>query len=539
MGQRHQIYIIARPPLKAREKPGKYRCIAAFHHQWYYGELPLKGTNRFKHLARREANAVLIESEVQSFYSRFDPEERNGSCPCPYTAHLAQIAFDLSPSELDDPAHSSRVSNIFRGRAEPCYGDNNDGITVVDVSTPAKPRYCFASLDHGLEGEHAADCPPLTPLTAQQYLRFYYAEPEEHELAQDVELQAAEKLNVDSIHNLDDMPLLTRDAMCEAWPLTFAKASRHVDSSIGPVANLDKDQGPGSFNADTDAPKPEGSSLRILNLSRQNGSPGNPLSMLKDLGPGAISGLDASGNKEVDKHILRQILEQHPLKWVNIVGSSVTTDDIGDLLASHPRLFYHMEAIIHPQLFVGMERTSLGLPCPSAFFPAFRFVVEGPDTSFYSYADEGTIKRRSVSLPFFSTDQIIQNILDAVQRPELELDHMGVIFSCSYRGQGKEWIESDIQSLPDRSNDTFEASAEQAFPGYTFLFRFRQSGMDRYDGKCVIEDYGIRLPGELEYVDLDAFLAHMEGEGRPAPTTLDAVDALRKILGRSGTGNDS
>ncbi|KAF5324429.1 hypothetical protein D9611_004055 [Ephemerocybe angulata] len=536
MGQRHQIYIIARPPLKAGGKPGEYRCIAAFHHQWYYGKLPLKGTNRLKHLARREANAALIENEVQSFYSRFDPKERDESCPCPYTTHLAKIAFDLSPSELDDHVNTSRVSNIFQGRAEPCYGDNNDGITVVDVSTPTKPRYCFASLDHGLEGENADDCPPLTPLTAQQYLRFYYAEPEEHELAQDVELQATEKLNLDTIHNLDDMPLITRDVLCEAWPRTF-KASRHDDDSIGPVANVDKEQGPDrdSSNADIDSLKPEGSSPRILKLSGPTVSPGNPLSMLKDLG--AISGLDASGNKEVDKHILRQILEQHPLKWVNILGSSVTTDDIGDLLASYPRLFYHMEAIIHPQLFVDMERTSLGLPCPSAFFPAFRFVVEGPDPSAYSWRDEGIIKRRSISLPFFSTDQLIQNILDAVQRPELELDQIGVVFSCSYRGQGKKWIESDIQSLPDRSKDTIEATAEQAFPGYTFLIRCGKTNR----GKNFVRDYGIRLPGELEYVDLDAFLAHIEGEGRPVPTSLDAVEALRSILGRSGveTGDDS
>jgi hypothetical protein len=48
------------------------------------------------------------------------------------------------------------------------YLDNNDGITVLDVTTPGIPAYCFVKL-----GRRS-----MKPLTAREYLRGYYSVPD-------------------------------------------------------------------------------------------------------------------------------------------------------------------------------------------------------------------------------------------------------------------------------------------------------------------------------------------------------------------------
>jgi hypothetical protein len=52
--------------------------------------------------------------------------------------------------------------------------DNNDGITVIDVTDPESPAYCFVSV-YGLGcSEDTSNIQDMTPLSATQYLRAYY-----------------------------------------------------------------------------------------------------------------------------------------------------------------------------------------------------------------------------------------------------------------------------------------------------------------------------------------------------------------------------
>ncbi|KZT38680.1 hypothetical protein SISSUDRAFT_1004536 [Sistotremastrum suecicum HHB10207 ss-3] len=55
--------------------------------------------------------------------------------------------------------------------------DNNDGISIVDVSEPLSPRYCFSTLGKDLwHGPYSEPVPGMVPLTAETYVRKYYAE---------------------------------------------------------------------------------------------------------------------------------------------------------------------------------------------------------------------------------------------------------------------------------------------------------------------------------------------------------------------------
>lgn len=97
MGQRHQLFIIARVR-KATDQPKAYRCVAAFHHQWCYGKLPLRCVNRFKHLARVKENAALIQRDLDRYH---EGVQLSSDTPCPYISFLGGSAFSTDIMKED------------------------------------------------------------------------------------------------------------------------------------------------------------------------------------------------------------------------------------------------------------------------------------------------------------------------------------------------------------------------------------------------------------------------------------------------------
>ena len=67
MGQRHQLFIIARlrPYGAAEDSPPLYRCVAAFHSQWLYGCLALRSARRILTLIKKKENACFTLLTVQ------------------------------------------------------------------------------------------------------------------------------------------------------------------------------------------------------------------------------------------------------------------------------------------------------------------------------------------------------------------------------------------------------------------------------------------------------------------------------------------
>jgi hypothetical protein len=129
MGQRHQVFLIARVvPHGSTTGQAYYRCIAAHHHQWCYGSLPLRATRRFLTLIQNENNAQIIRDEirrVQSVYGRHGQKPAMPLMPCPYTLLLLIQAWNVDLSDLEQPYTSG--AGLDSGVLSPDMGSFDGG----------------------------------------------------------------------------------------------------------------------------------------------------------------------------------------------------------------------------------------------------------------------------------------------------------------------------------------------------------------------------------------------------------------------------
>ena len=99
MGQRHQVFAIARVP--NRDKKFRYRCVAAYQHQWCYGYKPLQATKRFMTLLKQPDNGDIVRAELFRFWPvphiMASPEDNpyKEEVPCPYIAALLAMSWDV------------------------------------------------------------------------------------------------------------------------------------------------------------------------------------------------------------------------------------------------------------------------------------------------------------------------------------------------------------------------------------------------------------------------------------------------------------
>ncbi|KAI0062155.1 hypothetical protein BV25DRAFT_1772067, partial [Artomyces pyxidatus] len=223
MGQRHQVFVIARiRPHGDASTPPKYRCIAAFHHQWCYGSLPVRATHRFISLAKQKDNTEIIAAEIkaiQGLYGVWQQKPDMPRVPAPFVAFLLATSWsiDLEFAEGGAP-YASGVSfnnGFLHADMGTCVNaDNNDGISIIDVTDPASPAYCFNRIG-GL------------PLSAKQYVGRYYHIPgvsdvdEDDEDDDSIPYAAGGGLSesvASAITLLDDIPMITIQMLAEAWP---------------------------------------------------------------------------------------------------------------------------------------------------------------------------------------------------------------------------------------------------------------------------------------------------------------------------------
>ena len=113
MGQRHQVYLISR--VAPHGKPlgeTRYRCIAALHHQWCSGSLPLRAATRFITLIKQKENAEIIREEINNIhglYGIFRIPPKLPEVPCPFAHFLMHSAWT---SDLNDPKEVYQSSAI-------------------------------------------------------------------------------------------------------------------------------------------------------------------------------------------------------------------------------------------------------------------------------------------------------------------------------------------------------------------------------------------------------------------------------------------
>lgn len=101
MGQRHQAFLIARvKPHGSNE--ARYRCVAAYHHQWCYGTLPIRAARRFLDAARQPENKEIIQEELRNLDGKYGVHQQEPAIPavpCPFTARLLGDSWDCDLSD--------------------------------------------------------------------------------------------------------------------------------------------------------------------------------------------------------------------------------------------------------------------------------------------------------------------------------------------------------------------------------------------------------------------------------------------------------
>lgn len=193
MGQRSQTFVIAKA-VPYGETKAYYRCVAAWHHQWCYGILPLLAARRFLTLLEQRENAEIVLDELRRLQGQYGRQESQDTpriprVPCSYISFLIGSAWNV---DINDPFSPYFHRSSFQGSLLPanmlsggggrlyfvrietylanaCFIDNNEGITIIDVTNPSKPAYCFVKLEES------------RILSAAQYAREYYANTDDNE----------------------------------------------------------------------------------------------------------------------------------------------------------------------------------------------------------------------------------------------------------------------------------------------------------------------------------------------------------------------
>ncbi|KAJ3543049.1 hypothetical protein NMY22_g3282 [Coprinellus aureogranulatus] len=519
----HQFFLVA----QVRPEPGgpkEYRCVAAFNHGWCYGSLPLRAVHRFRRLAKVKANANLIQRDLDRYHLGSQHRKR---IPCPYISFLASSAFSNDIERDLGPPYLSGVSYLPATMGS-MDGDDDDGITVMDISTLSEIQYCFVST-HGLSCAENDEVPRRVPLTATEYLGAYY--PMSMDPLDGDEDQEAEVYNAKCLDHLDDVPVLTLDVLAATWPHEYARHRRAapcLQSSIRDNAEISSLQSRIESGAVSLRESQGESQDDTLDLSKRDIKPTEMLDVLR--ASPYFTRLDISSNPAVDKTTLAKILEEHRLKWLNVDGCSISNEDMTDLLASQSPIFRGVEAIIHP-LFLAAE--NLDQPCE---YPTR---VEPPSipSVFRVRYDDG----QRVCLPFFSVDSIAQSLLDFAEAHEgfsfescdetlgLYFQNLHCLFGSTPCGDERPWGERIVQMILPHPCEKDNGNC------YQFVFISSPSVIFCPGGRSTpIEEgpnYGIILPGgEDKFVGLATFFDHLVEEGWPKPTKAEAVSQVIKLF---------
>ncbi|KAK7030258.1 hypothetical protein VNI00_014275 [Paramarasmius palmivorus] len=401
MGQRHQAFLIARLTLSTEGEQTKprYRCIAALHHQWCYGRLPLSATRRFLNLLKNPDNAEIIRDELRRAHGKYG---RQGETPpiirdsaFPYTQFLFVQAFNM---DIDNPfgAYASGVG-LEGSLLNPNVGCfehmNDDGITIIDVTDPLDPAYCF-SMHNG------------RILDAKRYARRYFEEGEEDEKVEN-DLQC-------HLASLEDERLLSANVLNEVWPIFHGGEKEHEEytsttpgepsttTPFPPLADLALKQAvehcladddfepletlvdmPGKMDAIIAAlfsremfPESAHTVLAtvlqyelkknggIVDLSSRCAFAAETICGAVPLLPSdAVKTVNLSGLHTLTTEVIADVLTTFPnLVRFTLLDTNLTNDQIMDLMYRQPKLFFRVHDFVHPALLTHKGPASAFLP---------------------------------------------------------------------------------------------------------------------------------------------------------------------------------
>ncbi|KAF9055233.1 hypothetical protein BDZ89DRAFT_1125007 [Hymenopellis radicata] len=553
MGQRHQAFAIAKVVAHGATQ-AKYRCIGAWHHQWCYGRLPLRATRRFLTLLKQKENAALVQYEISSIHGKFG---RYGQA----------WNVDIEPEPNQGGVYFSGTTfnnDLLDASMGSSHGDNNDGISVIDVTDPFNPHYCFVSLG-GIEAE--AEVEGWTPLTAEQYARAYYPSGKQQEVVE------TDVLSVIAL--LDDTKLMTIDMLAEAWPDEYTvperapvadrEATPPPSSNVDPVPSLvNLALGPAVDAAlasgDTsvldklvwmpdkavalrtflqskspfpetgisllaeivkqDCQSTEGRIVDLTGLALNSDQVVKVLSELKD-----IRSLTLPAVPEVTIDTVRLVLSAHTnIQHLTLLNTGVSSNDLGNLIADEPKLFYSIRRLVHPYIFQYHDVDHA---------KGVRYV-----SAFTYFSPPGGLSYEPViaSIPLLHPAQVVQALTDALGPSVDPPEFLGssalfplIALGTDVREAGRPWRERHISSFPRSCVNAFRGE------GWVFLnnMNFNPLVLNPPKGKADEEgdrgeDNASDPPRHL-ICDFKQFLKVLEDEGRPSPSP-EAVEVLDDIF---------
>ncbi|KAH8833120.1 hypothetical protein DL96DRAFT_1677341 [Flagelloscypha sp. PMI_526] len=551
MGQRHQAYLIARVVAHGATK-ATYRCVSALHHQWCYGRLPPRGVRRFIDLASNKDNAEVIVEELKNIdgkYGAVGPlEPRIPEIPLPFTSFLLGCAFNADLDAIDGVYTSGRgiLHSIMDAAMTPSEIDNNDGITIIDITDPFNIAYCHASL--GYIESPSWPYPSMSPVSSKEYADTYGTDFDEA----DSTLEILKTTRIIPLH-----------VLAEAWPQEFksdtpaTSVAAHEHTAMPSLVELALSAGvkkaiegddlssldaflldPSKVLAILDilrtqevysppalrlaahlAPK----QLNRVDLSGFNFITEDLIAVLSSDGFGETETLNLSRNPNVRLETITKIASKFPtINRVIVYGTSITIEDIDGLDRS---VLASLPFIVHPARFELQENAR------SSSEPGFSF-----------HAAPGMISniRNAISIPLqlVNLDLIMHGLSDylaavlksAKARSGIGLGHCQstsmAIFSAAPRKDGQSWGKRTVLFVPTPSRNIlkqgwiFVCSLDDYKPEWYYGF-LRPTSPSSAEGKTTYEIH-----------DFDSFLVQMKAEGyadAPAPLVEQVKSQIKEV----------
>lgn len=193
------------------------------HHQWLYGANALKRCYRLVQIFQAVENRIPIEQELlsaqhldeQSWNDEQEGHEEKALIPFPMITTCLILGASFDPT--DGYLHGVDIEPFGMEFNE---GDNNNGITVIDISELHHVRYCFADiLPWGMESQTRV--PLMTPLSASTYLWSYY----------DQNKKEDQEMFGKFIDRLEEWDLVDVAALRDTWPKGTWRDPNEVEDS--------------------------------------------------------------------------------------------------------------------------------------------------------------------------------------------------------------------------------------------------------------------------------------------------------------------
>lgn len=232
-----------------------------------------------------------------------------------------------------------------------------------------------------------------------------------------------------------------------------------------------------------------------------------------------VESLCLSHNHHVTKTTILEVLSTKPtIRKLGLLDTAVTNADMVELLSENPKLFYSLEAIIHPSFFQWRGRNVQ----PIAF----------THTTCTGNRRDGS----KVSLPYFTPGQVVQALTDLLRSADDMYTNLSegfavqVAYAASVRKEGCRWAERTVPICLGSSSPALN-------DGWNFLWllpsAFGDTNIKRYGFVLVgkgnhpnnIEQAGDPTSSDAagpsttyDIHDLRSFIDILVSEGRPAPS---------------------